>query len=125
MKTMRIIHVEAGKEADVLSTDRSLEILQALVGGHLEMLCPFNDTAVIVCNDEGKIKGLPLNRGITHPETGELYEIIAGNFFICDAPSDSDDFESLSEDQVKVYLEKFKYPEKFMRINEKIIAIKY
>lgn len=121
---MRIVYIEAGRRPEARTIKKSLKELQKMVGGHIETIHPFNDTAVIVCNEEGKIKGLPLNRGLIHPETEELYEIIAGNFFICDAPPDSDDFESLSDEQVEMYMETFKYPEIFMKENDKIITIK-
>ena len=121
---MKIVYIEAGKRPEVKNIKHSLDELQKLVGGHIEALYPFNDTAVIICNDEGKINGLPLNRGITHPETGELYEIIAGNFFICDAPIDTDDLASLSDKQIKVYMERFKYPESFIMEDGKITVIK-
>lgn len=122
---MKIVYIEAGKEPVKMNISGSLEDMQKLVGGHIEMICPFNDTAIIICNDEGKLEGLPLNRGLYHPQTGELYEIIAGNFFICDAPPDSDNFGSLNDEQVKIYTEKFKQPEIFFRKNDKIISIKY
>ncbi len=122
---MRIVYVEAGKSPQVKNIEGSLKEMQGLVGGYIELLYPFNDTAVIVCNDEGKIMGLPLNRSIKHPETGELYEIIAGNFFICDAPPDSDKLESLSSEQVEIYMETFKYPEDFINNNGKLLVIKH
>ena len=46
-------------------------------------------------------------------DSGTLTEIIAGDFFICSAPEDSDDFESLSENMIQKYKEQFRYPEKF------------
>ena len=122
---MRIVYVEAGKSPQVKNIEGSLKEMQGLVGGYIELLYPFNDTAVIVCNDEGKIMGLPLNRSIKHPETGELYEIIAGNFFICDAPPDSENLEGLSSEQVEIYMETFKYPEDFINNNGKLLVIKH
>jgi hypothetical protein len=124
LKQIYCIDVKILVTSNVKNIKHSLDELQKLVGGHIEALYPFNDTAVIICNDEGKINGLPLNRGITHPETGELYEIIAGNFFICDAPPDSDDLASLSDKQIKVYMERFKYPESFIMEDGKITVIK-
>mgnify|MGYP000858012367 FL=1 len=121
---MKVVYIEAGKKPEVRNIEHSLKEMQRLVGGYIETIHPFNDTAVIVCNEEGKINGLPLNRGLMHPETGELYEIIAGNFFICDAPIDTDDFAGLSDMQVEIYMEQFKYPESFIMENGKIPVIK-
>lgn len=121
---MKIVYIAAGQRPEVKDIGGSLEDMKKLVDGYIEVIHPFNDTALIVCNEEGKINGLPLNRSLLHPETGELYEIIAGNFFICDAPVDSDEFAGLSEEQVKTYMEQFKEPESFIIKDGKIIVIK-
>lgn len=60
----------------------------------------------IICNDEGKIMGLPLNRSI-FGEHGELVDIIAGTFFICGAPMDSGKFTDLPEDLIEHYTRMF------------------
>lgn len=121
---MRIIYIETGKKPVVRRIKKSLREMQKLIGGHIEAIYPFNDTVALICNDEGKLMGLPLNRGLKHPETGELYEIIAGDFFICGAPVDSDEFAGLSDTQVETYLKLFHSPEVFMWENDKIISIK-
>ena len=121
---MKVVYIEAGKRPEVRNIERSLKEMQKLVGGYIETIHPFNDTAVIVCNEEGKINRLPLNRSLLHPETGELYEIIAGNFFICDAPLDNDDFADLSDKQVDTYMEQFECPESFIIEDGKIVIIK-
>jgi len=62
---------------------------------------------------EGKIEGLPPGRAIFYE--GELIEIIAGTFFICADPWESEHFESLTDDQAKEYAERFLAPEYFVR----------
>lgn len=121
---MKIVYIAAGQSPEVRDIGGSLEDMKKLVDGYIEVIHPFNDTALIVCNEEGKINGLPLNRSLLHPETGELYEIIAGNFFICDAPPDSDNLSGLSEEQVKIYMEQFKEPESFIIEDGRITVIK-
>lgn len=122
---MKVVYIEAGAKPVTRNIKKSLREMQRLVGGNIEAIYPFNDTVALICNEEGKLLGLPLNRGLTHPETGELYEIIAGNFFICGAPIDSDDFAGLDDNQLATYLELFKQPETFMWYSGKIVAIKY
>lgn len=39
-----------------------LEALQKAVGGHIQAVYPYEDPVAIVCNEEGKIMGMPLNR---------------------------------------------------------------
>ena len=87
----------------------------------LQMLC--RDTHN-VCNEEGKMNGLPLNRGITD-ENGHLKDIIAGDFFICYAPIESERFLSMPPELEEKYLEKFKLPEMFFRTKDGIRAEKY
>lgn len=81
-----------------------------------------DDEVCIICNEEGKIEGLPLNRGVFY--VGELMEIIAGTFFICADPWDSEHFESLSDDQAKEYAELFKAPEYFVRTAKGIAVVR-
>ena len=45
--------------------DSSLESLQATVGGGLiQAIYPFEDQVALVCNEEGKINGMTLNRAV-------------------------------------------------------------
>ena len=95
---MRVLIVEPGqypREADI---DGSLDTLQHIVGGLIETLYPWEDRAVLICNDEGKLMGLPLNRSL------EDYDIIAGTFFICGLGDE--DFCSLTEAQMEHYKSK-------------------
>ena len=68
--------------------------------------------------------GLPLNRGIKD-EDGHLQDIIAGDFFICYAPIESERFLSMPPELEQKYKEKFDLPEMFMMDNGEIETIKY
>ena len=61
---LSVLLVEPGKTPKMIKIDDSLEAMQALVRGPIEVFSPFNDDVVIICNEEGKISGLPLNRAI-------------------------------------------------------------
>ncbi|MGN0734548.1 MAG: DUF3846 domain-containing protein [Anaerovoracaceae bacterium] len=84
----------------------------------LQTLCgsPHN-----ICNDEGKLNGMPLNRAI-FDKNGRVQDIIAGNMIICRAPADSEDFASLTQGQAKKYLERFRMPEVFINTPEGIMV---
>ncbi len=103
----KVLLVEPEKKPRVVEIDDTLEALQELVGGYIEAIYPFEDEVALICNEEGKITGLPLNRAL-YSDEGEMYEIIAGNFFIIGAPEDSEDFTSLTEEQIEKYTEYFK-----------------
>jgi len=101
----KVVIVEPNKSARIEEIDFSLESMQKVVGGSIEQLCPFDEDVCIVCNEEGKIRGLPLNRPIYMD--GVLVDIICGTFFICDCSGE--DFSALSEEQLKKYSEIYKY----------------
>ena len=62
--TMRVVLLEPGKIARITDIDKSLRGLQRVVKGDIEAFYPFEEEVCIVCNDEGKIQGMPLNRAI-------------------------------------------------------------
>ena len=57
-----------------------------------------------VCNDEGKLLGLPMNRALTD-ESGVPYDIVCGTFFVVGIGDE--DFTSLTEQQIEKYREKY------------------
>ena len=117
-----VVLVEPGKLARIAHIGTSLSELQAAVDGNIETFYPYEEQVCIVCDDEGKICGKPLNRAI-YNEDGTIMDIMAGTFFICDCSKPS--FGSLSEEQQQRFLKQFKYPEQFCRINGEITAIRY
>lgn len=123
METINVIYVEPGKKARTIEIKDELSEMQNLVGGLIEEYMPFEDEVAIICNDEGKISGLPLNRGI-YSEDGKLMDIIAGSFFIAYAPVESERFLSLPKVLEEKYAEKFKHPEQFFRTPNGIKVVK-
>ena len=100
--------------------DPGLHSLQAEVGGDIAATYPFSDPVGLVCNDEGKLIGLELNRGL-RDEHGEIYDVMAGTFLVVGLSEDS--FTSLTPEQVQKYTEHFKQPEQFISLNGQIIAL--
>lgn len=100
---MRILLVEPGKKPVVREIDGSLKSMQELVGGTIQALYPFEEPVALICNDEGKLLGLPLNRAL-RDEEGRIYDVIAGTFFLCGAPEGSDSFENLTEKNIRYFL---------------------
>ena len=70
----------------------------------IETVSPPNhpDDAVLICNEEGKLLGLEMNRMICLAD-GTPFDIICGPFIICRAPTDSDEFEGLTDSQIEIY----------------------
>jgi hypothetical protein len=225
--TIKVVLLEPGKLARIADIDTSLKGMQKIVGGSIEAYYPFEEQVCIVCNDEGKINGMDLNRVIREEDTvtemtyaeltnlfrsaerdgsgkhisgyvvftadsfteayseeartylvssdnkafrpnmggysicgsaidgsdpvarleqymsaekggddgwkvercyikengREILDIIAGPCFICDCSSEN--FGSLSAEQLDRYTKKFKYPEQFLRVNGNIEAVPY
>ena len=69
----------------------------------LQMLCGEQHN---VCNDEGKLLGLPWNRALTD-DHGVPYDIVCGTFFV--AGLKEDDFASLTEQQIEKYQDKYSH----------------
>lgn len=118
---MKVVMVEPNEEAKIIEIDKTLEKMQELVGGYIEMGMHFEDDAVIVANEEGKINGMPMNRVIKNKD-GKITDLICGPFFICYAPFESEEFLSLSDEMAEKYKEMFKTPEMFVK-TEKGIAV--
>lgn len=58
---MKVLVVEPLKECYTKETN-GLEEMQALVGGYIQAVYPFEDPVAVVCNEEGKNLGLSFNR---------------------------------------------------------------
>ncbi len=120
--TITVVLVEPNKYARIAEIGTELSDLQKVVGGCIETFYPYEEEVCLVCDDEGKLNGKTLNRAI-YNQDGEMIEIMAGTFFICDCSGER--FGSLSKEQQERYLKQFKYPEHFIKLNEKIFAVKY
>ena len=121
---MRVILCKPGEKAETIEMEDSLRAMQEMVGGRIEEYMPWEEEVAIICNEEGKMMGLPLNRGIKD-EQGHLQDIIAGDFFICYAPIESEKFLSMPPELEEKYLKKFEMPEMFFRDGGNIRSEKY
>ena len=65
-------------------TDFQLDELQKMVGGYIEII-PAGEGKIMVLDDEGKLKGKPVNDAATmiFMQAG-YYDIIAGDALVCD-----------------------------------------
>lgn len=119
-----VILVEQGRYPKLIEIEDTLEAMQSLVEGDIEEYMPFDDEVAIICNEEGKMRGLPLNRAV-YVDNKEMVDIIAGKFFICYAPIESEKFLSIPKELARKYEEKFKYPERFSQTIDGIEAKPY
>ena len=120
IETMKVLVVEPEKEPYVKEISSGLSSLQKEVGGFIEAVYPFEDPVAIICNEEGKLEGLPLNRAL-RDEDGHVYDIIAGTFLI--AGLSEDNFCSLDDTQIEKFSAMYKSPELFMRFGSRTLVI--
>ena len=111
---MTILLISPGQQPKKATIDDTLAAMQRTVGGSIQAVYPFQDPVALICHEEGKLLHLPLNRSLRSPDTGEIYDIIAGDFFLCAAPPDSERFESLTNNQLERYARVFRTPEMFL-----------
>lgn len=101
MKRIEALVFRVGEKSVIEQIGSSLEAMQKIVGGYIQAL-PLGSGLVLICNEEGRLKGLPVNRHFIarapeapanvaffvkmHPglcDPGELGEhVIHGTFFI-------------------------------------------
>lgn len=117
---LNVLVVEPMKEPYIKEVDSGLESLQKEVGGMIQVTYPYEDLVGIVCNDKGKINGMPLNRAI-YDDRDNMTDIIAGTFLVVGLSDDS--FISLTDEQIKKFSDKFKTPEQFFKLGNEIVAL--
>ena len=117
---LKVLVVEPDKEPYVKYIEPGYRALQQEVDGTIQGVYPFADPVGIICNDDGKWMGLPLNRAL-HDDNGTVYDIVAGTFVI--AGLSEDDYCSLDDAMIEKYTHMFKHPEKFIQVAGEIRAL--
>ncbi|MFR3225922.1 MAG: DUF3846 domain-containing protein [Blautia massiliensis (ex Durand et al. 2017)] len=113
-ETMTVLVVEPGKYPYRKEIPSTLKAMQSVVGGLIEIVYPWPDSrAVVVCNDEGLINKLPLNRYLP-----TINSAIYGTFFICDGADD--DLHALCDEDLAKYEQLFHSPEFFWMQNGRL-----
>jgi len=104
---MKVIIVKPFTNPYTKEIKGDLKSMQRIVGGYIEAVYPFDDPDVaLVCNEEGKLEGLTPNRFLLNRNNG-VCDFICGDFFLCYAPADSENFESMPDNLIQKYIEKF------------------
>ena len=86
----------------------------------IDAVYPFADPVAIICNDEGKLMGLPLNRAL-RDEDGQMYDAVAGTFLVVGLGED--DFVSLSPELAQKYEQLFHQPEAFLKLGNRLLVL--
>ena len=118
--TIEVLMVEPGQYPRVERIGSDLASLQKAVDGYIEAIYPYDDPVALICGEEAKLEGKPLNRALRDGD-GDIYDIVAGKFFICGL--EDENFASLPKELQQKYEEKFRQPEAFLKMGSKIMAI--
>ncbi len=118
-ETIRAVVVEPGKPAVIQEIESGLAGLQAFVGGDIEAVYPYEDPVAIICNEEGKLIGLEMNR-VLRDDEGKPYDILCGKFAVVGLAPER--FASLSDELAEKYAKQFKNPELFINVGGKIVV---
>lgn len=119
--TINVLVVEADKHPYAVTIPDTLEAKQEMVGGYIEAVYPFDDNICCICNEEGKLWGLPPNR-MLWDEQGEPYDVLNGTFLV--AGLGDEDFASLTPEEMDKYTERFWNPE-FFALDEDREVVNY
>lgn len=104
---MKVIIVEPFKAPYAGEIAGDLKSMQDTVGGYIETISPFNDEKIIlVCNEQGMLENLRLNRLIHNATTG-WSNWIRGTFFLCYSDG-ADGMISFPDELIYTYTEKLK-----------------
>lgn len=90
MKTITALVIPATGEEYLIELDPTdaitLDHIQEAVGGYVESAPIIDPTLTMYCNEEGKIRGLPVNERASILLGPHNPDFIVGNVVICGAP---------------------------------------
>lgn len=108
---MKVLVLEPMKHPYVKEIDGSLSSFQELIGGYLEAVYFSPDQPVVmILNEEGKLRELPMNRSL-RDNNGNILDIIHGTAFI--AGTDGEELCSMPEELERKYMTQFYWPDVF------------
>lgn len=88
---MKVVIKKVGEQAQVTEIENTLEALQGIVGGYIEVVAVGGEV-LMICNEEGKLNGLEYNFKLGN-------DFIVGNVLFVQAKDE--DFTDLSDSNVE------------------------
>ena len=100
-RDLNLLLVKPNELPKKITIKNTLKEKQKLVDGLIEYVClPNCNDVVLICNEEGKLLGLPPNRDIG-------YDIVCGDFLIVGDDPELGEDRSLTEEQITKYSKMF------------------
>mgnify|MGYP000632565944 FL=1 len=119
--TLEVLMVEPGQYPRVERIGSDLASLQKAVDGYIEAIYPYDDPVALICGEEAKLEGKPLNRAL-RDGSGEAYDVVAGTFLVVGLGEE--DFASLTPELAQKYEEHFHQPEDFIRLGHRMMVVR-
>lgn len=111
-----VLVVDQLEEPYFTSVRNNLHEYQRIVKGNIEInSCPDLKGIDIICNEEGKIMSLPLNRSLT--DNHEVYDIVAGTMILA-GHNKAGETIGLTEERLSCGYDYFKMPQIFVLSDE-------
>jgi len=98
-RKIKVLVVPVGKAPEVREIEATLEDMQEIVGGYIEAH-PLEGYVDLICNEEGWLRHLPVNRLVPSVDK------ICGDFFVARRDKDGDNV-SLTDADIAKYSQKF------------------
>lgn len=96
----RILLFPVGKDPEVVTIAAGLKPMQDIVGGYIESVT-LETGLGLICNEEGKLTGLPANRWVS-----ELEDVVRGPFFIS-RYNEEGEAGDVTDDDVTAYQKRY------------------
>jgi len=103
---MKIIIVGVMQEPQIAEIKGNFDSMKNIVGESIQINLRPHDSSALVRHSEGSWLELPIARKFYC--NGELVDIVHGTFFVCGTSLHGDHFISLTDEQIELYMEKFK-----------------
>lgn len=91
-------------------------------GGKYVMIPAYTQETIILAPEQQE--GLVLNRGLFDAGETQMRQIVAGDFLICGVSEDGT-FRSLNDQEIYLYLERFRQPEKFLMAGNVVFCVPF
>lgn len=108
MATIKALVIEPDKCVKEMEIENDLSSLQKIIGGYIQIVWPFDDNVLLICNEEGKLLGLEPNRPL-HDSDGLVYDMVCGTIIIAGDDEESGDIISLTDEQIERYTKYYDY----------------
>ena len=104
---MRVVIKEPLKKPYVKEIEDKLKVYRSIVGGYIECIYPFADIPIMmICDEEGKLKGYPPNFQIESEFLG--FDLIVGTVIFL--RSDREEFAPIQDEDIEyinAYMDKY------------------